>query len=61
MRCICTNVRQINVIVSLIYREGNVLNILGERVLTCDTDSVKYISTRDAGEYQVTPGTALGQ
>jgi hypothetical protein len=39
----------------------NVLNKLGERVLMCDTDSVKYYSTGAAEEFQIIPGTALGQ
>jgi hypothetical protein len=39
----------------------DVLNKLGERVLMCDTDSVKYYSTGAAAEFQIIPGTALGQ
>jgi hypothetical protein len=39
----------------------NVLNRLGNRVLMCDTDSVKYYSTGAEGEYQVPSGNALGQ
>ena len=39
----------------------NVLHQLGERVLMCDTDSVKYYSTGERGEFKITPGTALGQ
>jgi hypothetical protein len=39
----------------------NVLHQLGERVLMCDTDSVKYYSTGESGEFKITPGTALGQ
>ena len=39
----------------------NVLNQLGDRVLMCDTDSVKYYSTGAENEYQVIPGNALGQ
>lgn len=34
---------------------------LGERVLMCDTDSVKYYSTGEPEEFQITPETALGQ
>jgi hypothetical protein len=39
----------------------DVLQKLGERVLMCDTDSVKYYSTGAPGEFQIDGGTALGQ
>ena len=38
----------------------NVLHQLGERVLMCDTDSVKYFDTGKPGEYQVPEGDCLG-
>ena len=37
----------------------NMLNRFGERVIMCDTDSIKYI--HDPQGYQVTPGNALGE
>ena len=39
----------------------NVLNKLGKRVLMCDTDSVKYYSKGSAEDFQISPGSALGQ
>ena len=59
--CVCANVWSINVSRLITTRMWNVLNQLGDRVLMCDTDSVKYYSTGAENEYQVTPGNALGQ
>jgi hypothetical protein len=39
----------------------NVLHQLGERVLMCDTDSVKYYSTCVPGEFQIKHDNTLGQ